>query len=261
MRTQTLIALMLLLPAGPGCGEGQPGPPAKVPDEPDQLVPLDPYPAPQGHEVPETVPQDAQAARAGRSRGDGLRAAGLVRNAVEINRLMKPPEILSECEEGFADLVLAVAADHSTPDGGRCLELRATHKGELVGLRIELPSGWKRSQIGGITSFSGAVTYRSIGDLSDRFVSLLDHLYGVGLDPRRMKDAVSFAAITLGDDPDALDSTAIHMKLFFEHKDQERHAEVYTNVDLPRGVVEIREKDEGYRRALVQALTGAIGKR
>ncbi len=172
---------------------------------------------------------------------------------------MSPPEILSESEEGCADLVLAIVANRSIPGPGRCFDVHATHEGELVGLRVELSAEWRRGKIGEIPSFSGIVTYRSLGDLSDRFVSLLDRLYGTGLSPSRMSDAVSFTALTLGDDPGTMDSSVVHTKLFFERDDEERYAELYTNVDLPRGVVQILEKDEGYRRAIIQALAGAIG--
>ena len=173
---------------------------------------------------------------------------------------MTPPEILSESNEGFADLVLAIVANCSIPGTGRCFDVHATHEGELLGLRVELSPEWRRGKIGGdIPSFSGIVTYRSLGELSDHFVSLLDRLYGTGLSPLRMSDAVSFAALTLGDDPGTMDSSVVHTKLFFERDDEERYAELYTNVDLPRGVVQILEKDEGYRRAIIQALAGAIG--
>jgi hypothetical protein len=172
---------------------------------------------------------------------------------------MTPPDILSEAEEGLADLVLGVAADRLIPGGGRCFDVHALHEGELVGLRVELSPGWRRGTIAGsIPSFSGTVTYRSLGDLSDRFVSLLDRLYGVGLDPERMKEAVSFTALTLGDDPAAIDSAVVNMKLFFEGVEAGCYAELYTNLDLPRGVVQICEKDEGYRRPIIQALAGAI---
>jgi hypothetical protein len=42
MRTQLLIALALLIPAGPRYDQGAGGPPAKIPTGPDHLVPLDP---------------------------------------------------------------------------------------------------------------------------------------------------------------------------------------------------------------------------
>lgn len=172
--------------------------------------------------------------------------------------LMILPDILSESEEGFADLVLAIVEEGSVPGGGRCLDVHATHEGELVGVRVELPREWKPGGLSSVTSFAGVITYRSMGDISDRFVSLLDRLYGAGLDPTWMNDAVAFAALALGDDPGAIESAVVDTKLFFEHKDEGRYAELYTNVDVPRAVVQIREKDPHYRRAIIRALARGI---
>ncbi len=172
---------------------------------------------------------------------------------------MIPPDILSESEEGPLDLVLGVVADCSMPGAGRCFDVHATHEGDLVGIRVELSPEWRPGRIAGrIFGFAGTVTYRSLGDLSDRFVSLIDHLYGAGLAPMRMKDAVSFAAITLGDDPESIDSTVVNMKLFLQDAESGAYAELYTNVDLPRGVIQICEKDEEYRRVIVRALAEAM---
>jgi hypothetical protein len=167
---------------------------------------------------------------------------------------MKIPQILSESEEGFADLVFAITASGVTASGGPCFDAEAVHEGTRVGLRLELPSEWSPREVGGIGCFSGVVTYRSLGELSDRFVATLDRLYGVGLNPSRMNDGVRFDALTLGDDPRSLDAGMVHIKLFFESEDEDRYAEVYTNIDLPGRKVQIREKDGGYRRAIVQAL-------
>jgi hypothetical protein len=44
MRTRVLVVLVLLLSAGACFGQDEAKPPEKSPDEPDHLVPLDPYP-------------------------------------------------------------------------------------------------------------------------------------------------------------------------------------------------------------------------
>ena len=166
------------------------------------------------------------------------------------------PELLSETEEDFVDLVFAVTTQQVQPDGVRKFTIEAIHEGERIGLAIELLTSWTPGTIGeDIPSFSGIVTYRSVGSLSNRFVSLLDQLYDSNIRPSAMNDSIAFAAITLGGNPHELDSESVQIKLFFEHDDEERCAEVYTNVDLPNGKIQIREKDEGYRVALIHALT------
>jgi hypothetical protein len=45
------------------------------------------------------------------------------------------------------------------------------------------------------------------------------------------------------------------MKFFYENDDAARYAEFFTNIDIPNGRIEIREKDPEYRAAIVKALT------
>ncbi len=165
------------------------------------------------------------------------------------------PDILAETEEGFADLVFAVVRERRTANGGWSFFLRASHEGETVGLEIEFSAEWQSRDTSGIPCYAGIVTYRSAGAESDRLLVLLDRLYETNLRPAHMVNSVSFAALTLGDDPKAMDSTVVHTKLFHEPDEENFYAEVYTNIDLPRGLVQIREKDNSYRRTLVLVLS------
>jgi len=45
------------------------------------------------------------------------------------------------------------------------------------------------------------------------------------------------------------------MKLFFETEDPEDHAELYVNINEKEHWLEIREKDESYRRQIIKFLT------
>jgi hypothetical protein len=165
------------------------------------------------------------------------------------------PDILSESEEGFADLVFAITSHEETPEGRHVFTAEALHGAEHVGLQVELSTQWKPGALGAsIPAFSGVVTYRSVGTMSNRLVSLMDRLYETKLAPAAMRKSVRFAAITLGDDPGDLAWKEIHIKLFFEHEDQERYAEIYTNIDLPNQKLQIREKDEGYRKPVIHAI-------
>jgi len=48
---------------------------------------------------------------------------------------------------------------------------------------------------------------------------------------------------------------AKQMKLFFETEDPEDHAELYVNINEKEHWLEIREKDESYRRQIIKFLT------
>ena len=153
------------------------------------------------------------------------------------------PEMLSGTEEGFHDLAFAVSQDKRSADGLREITALATHQGRPVGFLAVLPS-----------ASTGVVTIRSVGPQSDALVQALDTLYGSQVKPTTMVLAVRFAAITLGGDPTRLEAGEVAIKLFFESEDEDRYAELYLNIDLPRGRVELREKDEEYRAPVVRAL-------
>lgn len=168
------------------------------------------------------------------------------------------PDILCDTEEGFVDLTFAVTRREYDDDGTQRFTAESLYGKERVGLAIELHPTWKAGDTGNSIPFQwGSITYRSIGPLSDHFVRLLDRLYGTNLAPGAMRDSTRFTAVALANDPGSLDTGTVHIKLFFEHEDDERYAEVYTNFDVPNARIQIREKDGGYRTALVQALTHA----
>ena len=56
--------------------------------------------------------------------------------------------------------------------------------------------------------------------------------------------------------PTALDGAPTRIKLFFELQAEDRYAELFLNVDVREGSIQLSEKDFDYRRAVVQALAG-----
>ncbi|HEX3250279.1 MAG TPA: hypothetical protein VHS05_12685 [Pyrinomonadaceae bacterium] len=69
-----------------------------------------------------------------------------------------------------------------------------------------------------------------------------------------MNKATEFIAISLGGDPRDLAKETVKIKLFFDSDEEDRYAELFTNIDLKARKLYIREKDEEYRAAIVRAL-------
>ena len=167
------------------------------------------------------------------------------------------PEITSATEEGFHDLTFAIRRDEKQADGSRLLEARGLHHGREVGLLIVISPSWREARLGefNFTSYKGIMSYRSVGTASDFLLQAIDELYGTALHPTAMRAETKFAAITLAGNPATLEKEPVKIKLFYESDDPERCAELFTNIDLRHGVLQINEKDEGYRKPVVQALT------
>jgi hypothetical protein len=70
-----------------------------------------------------------------------------------------------------------------------------------------------------------------------------------------MRHDIVFAAVSLEGHPDRLAVEPLKMKLFFESEKDDLCAEFYLNCDTNKGRVQFREKDTGFRVAVVLALS------
>ncbi|MBL8859368.1 MAG: hypothetical protein JNL28_12730 [Planctomycetes bacterium] len=167
-------------------------------------------------------------------------------------------QLLSSTEEGWADLALTLQSRERVSGGGERLVAAALHGTEEVAFMITLGPKWTAGSFGpGIKTHTGVVTVGSVGSRSDAFVRAVDSAYATGLTPQSMPAAIQFTGISLEGDPSALDAGPTKIKLFFESEGDERYAELYLNIDASAGRVEWAEKDQEYRKAIVQALSGA----
>lgn len=171
--------------------------------------------------------------------------------------LMAPPEVTSEAEEGFHDLLFYIQDFKRLPDGSQSIRVLGKHKGRQLGLEIVLSPTWKAGSLGEnvpLVTYRGVISYRSVGSDSDVFAQVLDEIYGTKVGLKTMSKETQFTGISLGGDPRDLDSGAVKMKLFFESDKEAEYAELYTNIRLADHRLEICEKDPGYRLAIVKAL-------
>jgi hypothetical protein len=171
--------------------------------------------------------------------------------------LAAPPEVTSEEEEGFHDLVFYIQDFTRLPDGSQSIRGSGTYKGRQLGLEVVLGATWKAGSLGKdvpLVTYQGVVTYRSTGADSDAFIQVLDELYGTKLSPKAMATETRFTGISLGGDPRDLESGPVKMKLFFESDKQDEYAELFTNIQLADRRLEVHEKDPDYRLAVIKAL-------
>ncbi len=167
-------------------------------------------------------------------------------------------EITSELKKGQGiDLVFAIKQQDIVADGSRILQVRGTHNGVEVGLIVVLGPKWESVAPDPKSKFvfhTGTVEYRTIGDPSTTLLEVLDDLYATGVHPHGMRSETKFAGTSLEGDPADLAKGEVRLKLSFESSDPARQAELYTKIDLPNHALRICEKDQGYRKAVVQAL-------
>lgn len=162
------------------------------------------------------------------------------------------PDILSEAEDGFMDMVFAVTKHDKTPSGEVVIEMASNTDSGEVALRMILGADWAEGTVGGeMTTYQGTVTACRIDGRSDLFVQFVDKAYGTGLKPSGMTDAVEFTGISLEGNPNAPSKGLIKIKLFFESEEEKEYAEAYLNLDLAHQKAWFKEKDPEFRAALV----------
>jgi hypothetical protein len=172
---------------------------------------------------------------------------------------IRPPPIHSKAGEGFVDLSFAIESREQPAGAAQRLVAVGLDRDQEVAFSITLEPGWKEGKLGGVdlTTFGGTVILGSVGPRSDHLVQAIDRIYATGLGPKTLAQQVKFTGISLAGRPDSLDSGPVKIKLFFESEVEDRYAELFLNLDVARGAVELNEKDPDYRKAVVQALAGA----
>jgi hypothetical protein len=166
------------------------------------------------------------------------------------------PEVTSEAEEGYHDLVFHLRDRTVSADGSQSFRARGLHKNQSVGLLVLLGPRWEQVSLGSDLplAFRGSVELKSSGAESDALLAVMDKLYGTELHPTSMKRETTFTGITLGGDPRNVASSEVKIKLFFEPGNDEGYAELYLNIDMTGGRLQLNEKDEEYRRPIINAL-------
>jgi hypothetical protein len=171
---------------------------------------------------------------------------------------VKLPQIASKSEDGFVDLSFAIGSRQQKAACGERLVAMGRDGAQDVGFAILLEPGWKEVRLEGVklTTYQGRAVVESIGQRSNSLVQAIDRLYSTNAGVKEMGQAIRFTGISLGGNPSDLDAGPAKIKLFFEGATEGRYAEIYVNIDVKVGSVELNEKDPDYRVSVVHALSG-----
>ena len=166
------------------------------------------------------------------------------------------PQQTKECDDSFIDIPLSIQ-EHHIYSGGKG-ELQLIVAGDIQGVDVgfELKLGqWQASHDKelGVTLYFGEGTFLRLGKASDRFVSQLAKAYGVE-SSFSAKDIVVTPVVCLDNNPVEASTKPLSLKLSFEDNAKDVYCEVFVNVNLAKGVLEIKEKAKEYRLSLLNAL-------
>jgi hypothetical protein len=154
--------------------------------------------------------------------------------------------------DGFLDIDVPIATNQVDGAVAR-IACRGSINGEVIGFGIELRPEWELQTLEGSWG-SGSLIAK--GAESSNLIALMAVRYGLeSFSEKPMLPEIAFQVVCLEGDPRQLPIQALRTKLFFFPDADKRYAEVYLNVDTHASVVQLNEKDNGYRVPLLRALT------
>ena len=168
------------------------------------------------------------------------------------------PEVTEGSEEGFRDLTFAIVEVRGEPTGTQRIVAQGKHHGQIVGFVVVLQSGWSEKDfLPEKPGHLGLVRIESVGKSSDHLIRAMDGIYEARLGVTTFRNAVAADAFALEGNPSELADGPVKLKLFFQSEKEDEYAEVYLNIDVAGGTVELREKDVEYRAPLLRSLSEA----
>lgn len=170
------------------------------------------------------------------------------------------PELTQLAEEGFIDMVFRIRDRHVDPNGWWTLTIDAKHQRTIVGLKVavqpEMRPGIVGDNIDKTAFYPASILLMSDGAKSDALLRAFERLSkhpARNVKFREMSKVTSFA---LDGDPRKLKTEPVKFKIFHDDQDERgEYFELYLNIDLPGGVVALKEKDEEYRPTILKALS------
>jgi len=170
-----------------------------------------------------------------------------------------PFKVLGSEQDGFgADVKLSIVQIISS---GEKVTYKAvsSYKGKNIGFEISLP----KEDAGDKNYPVNIFTIKSMGDISDSFLSTLTALYKLkAANNKKLIDSLQGDAFDLEKFAKSLpkgETTNLtnrrELKLFFHDNNPDDDAEIYLVISEKEHWLELKEKDDGYRDLIIKYLT------
>src|SRR5215218_6059763 len=161
------------------------------------------------------------------------------------------PLIIESEDEGWGGDIKLSYTKTLTTDNTVSYEVNSTYKSKEIGFEVSVPKG------------SGKLTIKRMGLGSDNFLHVLADIYKQKMDTAsKFVDFITIDCMNMGDYVDSLNKqsdgnyvTTAQYKLFFQGKDEDDYAELFLDVNETNHLIEVKEKDEEYRPAIIKLLT------
>ena len=172
---------------------------------------------------------------------------------------------ITEFEEGFVDISFQIVSEEKTKNSHIYIAKGLFHS-KIVGLKFEvkskMPNGINND--GSLDPKKGfiknGIKISSIGNESDEFVKAISQLYGFTTSEKFTDSFLLPTAFSLNQSNVKLNNPSYYkFKLFFrdgEKDKEEEYCEIFFNINTTNKTIELFEKDEEYRKSLINVFTG-----
>lgn len=163
-----------------------------------------------------------------------------------------PDIIIENVDGGFVNLALNISEIKIDSNGRILVTAESLYQQEKIGFQIEILNDPNILQ-----PIWGKGYFINTGKNTERFINLLANLYSVNQKQAKQKK-IPISLTYLSGEPRLINSEPIHTKFFFnsETGEEEYYAEVFINIDANKKILEFHEKDDEYRKSLINSLYG-----
>ena len=166
--------------------------------------------------------------------------------------------ITSRSREGYQDLTLNVV-DTLHKNDFWIITAKGQYKGTIVGIGIKIKNGLRPGLVNGemdnTTWARYAVEISTIGEESDNFVKVVSKLYGIPTDKPFSNDPIVFTCFSLNSKVAWLKEGYFKFKLYFDDTNKSGiYTEVFLNLNLKEGYIEIPDRNPQHRGGFVKAM-------
>jgi hypothetical protein len=177
---------------------------------------------------------------------------------------------VSDQEEGFKDIIMNIVSVESIKDTHIFIAKGLFHS-KIVGLKFEVKSNIQKgiNIDGSLDAKNGfirdGIKISSIGEESNEFIKALSQIYGFPTEEKFTSDILTPTSFSLNNSIANLDfDNHYKFKLFFrdcENDQEEEYCEIFFNINTKDKTIELFEKDEEYRKLLIDVFTNSKSNR
>ncbi|MBN2275290.1 MAG: hypothetical protein JXK95_13225 [Bacteroidales bacterium] len=178
---------------------------------------------------------------------------------IKLNGQINLFEITSKSRENYQDLIFNITDKH-LENNFWILTAKGQYKGTIAGIKIKFKNGLKPGlfedgRIDNTSWAQKAVEMSTIGEESDNFVRIISELYGIKTEKAFTKKPIVFTCFSLNLETAILENGYYEFKLYFDDTNRSGlYTEIFLNMNLPEGYIEIPDKDPQHGEDFIKAM-------